>query len=789
MVAGGALGAAAVGLSACEPAGVDLVVTSDGDGGDAVPGDGVCEVTAGVGDCTLRAAIDEANVLPDHETITFSENVSSLYVLGEGDDTNGTGDLDILDGVTIDGGAAGVAVEGTEADRVFDVHGGEPAPFVNFRNLTIRGGNADVGAGVRVTGPQQTTIDRSLVSGNMAGGAGGGLHVGAGATVSVVHSTFAVNGTDGGGAAIWSEGTVTLSYSTVAESWSAGAGAVERDPAATGPLNLLASVVGVQDGSVGCAGLITSLGANVAADSTCGLAAAGDLQGVDPLLGALGDNGGPTETYLPYQDSPAVDAVDAAGSGCGSLFATDARGIDRPQHGDCDAGAVEVEYLPMEIGNRANYLGTGDDPTNMLPLSQTENWFLAVSGPCSSAENGDLVSAVTDANAYFSPAPTDQNPGPTTGDTRWNRCTGATAQGTTEVNTNHDPHGYFYAVDVDPSRAGQPLNIEIYDAAHCHHYDAIAVSLDSNADTDVNRRFVTRYRLRAPDATVDPIDNPLVAGADLSLTSATNSGVCSLASSLTAGGYRNGWRRIARVPSAQAGRYFVQVNTELSPSTPADAMHGSNGFSLRAHHGTFTPCSADPATTGVYDPACPAIQAVEWAPALANLATAYAAVSLGLLPADSDGGLLEVQLWDPGEGALGMEVLDPLGRSVSFGWAVVDRSGYDVAPTGDWTGTVAQAGDVPCELFPTQCSSLDLLGLDPLATGRGWNPQPGPYRASRSKYNDRLLELGTVLPDDLQDQYGDARRIVIRYHTGTAPTDRTMWRAGVWEVGTAPTGT
>lgn len=781
-----AAGGAMVVLSACEPAGIDLVVTSDGDGGDAVPGDGVCEVTVGAGDCTLRAAIDEANVLPDHETITFSEDVSSLYVFGEGDDTNEVGDLDILDGVTIDGGAAGVAVEGTEADRVFDVHGGDPAPFVNLRNLTIRGGNADDGGGVRLTGPQQTSIGRSLVSQNMAHGAGGGVYVGSGATLSVDQSTFDANGTDGAGAAIWSAGAVSISYSTVAESWSAGAAAIERDAGATGAVNLLVSVVGIQDGSVGCAGAITSLGANVGADGTCGLVAVGDQQSVDPLLGALGDNGGPTDTYLPYQDSPAVDAAAAGTAGCGNPFVADARGVARPQHGDCDAGAVEVEYLPVEIGGGTNYLGTGQDPAGIIALPRHENFWLAVSGPCASVENGDLLTALTDANYYFSGGgATDQNPGPAGGGIQWNRCTGDDAEGTTEANPTYDPNGYFYAIDVPPERAGQALRVDVYDASHCQSSSAG----DSQADTASNRQFTTRYRLRAPDGTPLPTDNPLVVGLDLGLSSGTTTGTCATVSSLTSGGYRNGWRQVMSVSAAEAGRYYLQVATEAIAATPEEAVHGSNGFGLRLRFGSaFAECSTDPAQSAIYSASCPRISSVGYASLIGNLAGTYPTLTVGAIPEAAGGGVLQVELWDPAEGDPGIELLDPLSRSVSFDWHVVDRSGSDVAPTGGWSGTVAQPGGVPCATAPPGCNELETLGLDPQGNGRGWNPQPGPYRGSRSKYSDRMVVLTTDLPADLTAEYGAARRLRLRYTAGVAPTDRTTWRAGVWEVGTAPTG-
>ena len=52
--------------SACEPLlpRVAITVNSFASGTDHAPGDGACEVNPGVGDCTLEAAIDEANAVP-----------------------------------------------------------------------------------------------------------------------------------------------------------------------------------------------------------------------------------------------------------------------------------------------------------------------------------------------------------------------------------------------------------------------------------------------------------------------------------------------------------------------------------------------------------------------------------------------------------------------------------------------------------------------------------------------------------------------------------------------------
>ena len=57
------------------------------------------------------------------------------------------------------------------------------------------------------------------------------------------------------------------------------------------------------------------------------------------MLGALADNGGPTETMLPQPGSPLIDAIQPI-SEC--QVDVDQRGVDRPQIKGCDTGAVEV---------------------------------------------------------------------------------------------------------------------------------------------------------------------------------------------------------------------------------------------------------------------------------------------------------------------------------------------------------------------------------------------------------------------------------------------------------------
>jgi hypothetical protein len=65
-----------------------------------------------------------------------------------------------------------------------------------------------------------------------------------------------------------------------------------------------------------------------------------DLVGVDPLLGPLQDNGGPTWTHALTKGSPAIDAGDPTGAPV-----EDQRGVRRPQGAGFDIGAFEFVYF------------------------------------------------------------------------------------------------------------------------------------------------------------------------------------------------------------------------------------------------------------------------------------------------------------------------------------------------------------------------------------------------------------------------------------------------------------
>ena len=77
-----------------------------------------------------------------------------------------------------------------------------------------------------------------------------------------------------------------------------------------------------------------------------------NIYGLDPHLGPLAPNGGPTLTQLPSQLSPAIDAgqLPFCTDPNGSPLATDQRLFPRIMGAHCDIGAVErgpMVYLPL----------------------------------------------------------------------------------------------------------------------------------------------------------------------------------------------------------------------------------------------------------------------------------------------------------------------------------------------------------------------------------------------------------------------------------------------------------
>jgi hypothetical protein len=212
------------------------------------------------------------------------------------------------------------------------------------------------GGGIDNDGGSLTLLD-STISDNDA--FYGGLSIGGGGlendngTVTVTDSTFSHNRADyngGGGGGIFNDdGTVTITASTLAHNIASdqGGGIVNEG----GIVNVAGSIV-ANSKSGDCFGTIGDAGYNLDDDGSCGFSATNNSQtDVDPYLGPLQDNGGPTETQAPALDSPVLNQIPVGTTGNSTTLCpgTDERGVARPQGSECDIGAVELSPTSQTI--------------------------------------------------------------------------------------------------------------------------------------------------------------------------------------------------------------------------------------------------------------------------------------------------------------------------------------------------------------------------------------------------------------------------------------------------------
>src|SRR4029453_2299557 len=142
---------------------------------------------------------------------------------------------------------------------------------LTLTHSTVSGNTAFYyGGGVENYGP--LTLIHSTVSGNTATQNGGGLYNGYDSPLTLIHSTVSGNTARYGGGLYKLRSRLTITSSIVASNPDGG--------------DCYFSL-----------GSINSHGYNVDSDGNCQLTAPTDHPGVDPLLGPLQDNGGPTLTH------------------------------------------------------------------------------------------------------------------------------------------------------------------------------------------------------------------------------------------------------------------------------------------------------------------------------------------------------------------------------------------------------------------------------------------------------------------------------------------------------------
>jgi CSLREA domain-containing protein len=269
--------------------------------------------------------------------------------------------------------------------------GASPSTLMLMDTTISQNTTTGSGGGVDLGGNVAATIIRSTISGNTAS-SGAGLDFfspgGPSSTLNVANSTISGNtATAGGGGGLFmtasAGSTITLTNVTLASNASGGGGAIVNS--GTGQLQIRNSIIAnnTAASSRNCAGLnggvFTDLGSNVEfPGSTCGFVLVGDQQ-ADPLLGALGSNGGPTQTHALGTGSPAIDLGDPVTCFGPLVSGVDQRGFTRPP--SCDAGAVEFGAGPiMSLDRTSLYFGAVQNGTNYTIQSPSQTVRLNQSG-------------------------------------------------------------------------------------------------------------------------------------------------------------------------------------------------------------------------------------------------------------------------------------------------------------------------------------------------------------------------------------------------------------------------
>jgi predicted outer membrane repeat protein len=238
----------------------------------------------------------------------------------------------------------------TVTSSTFSANASFGSCFENFGTGTVTSStfSANFGPAIANAVSGTLTVTGSTLSANTVTGPEQGGGIENSGTLMVTNSTLSANSASSGGAIYNFQGTLTLTNSTLSAN-SAGN--------AAGGIGVAGGVVDLRNTIV--AGNVAPSGADIRGpvSSTSGYNLIGDGTGlsgisnglggnligtaaspIDPRLGPLADNGGPTRTQAVLADSPA--------RGAGSLAyatATDQRGLPRTVAGEIDLGAYQTQ--------------------------------------------------------------------------------------------------------------------------------------------------------------------------------------------------------------------------------------------------------------------------------------------------------------------------------------------------------------------------------------------------------------------------------------------------------------
>ncbi len=322
-----------------QTSGVLFTVNNNADSADATPGDRICADS--IGQCTLRAAIQEANGnTASGDVIIFAMPWPAVINLTIGELAITARNLSI-----VGPGARRLAIRrsyvpGTPEFRIFHIPNADTNTVI--RGISIENGRAlkaMSGGGIKlVTGSTLSLIEmflienvastgggiandgtlnitRSLIDSNTASTDGGALINSAGSSARITNSTITGSAASSGGA-IHNNGALLLVNNTISHNFAVNSASSVLSGSA-GSVNILNTIIAsdISPTSASVQGTFISMGNNLITDAR---GSSGFTNGVNndqvsdnniinPLLGNLADNGGQTDTRALLNGSPAIN--------------------------------------------------------------------------------------------------------------------------------------------------------------------------------------------------------------------------------------------------------------------------------------------------------------------------------------------------------------------------------------------------------------------------------------------------------------------------------------------------
>ncbi|MEM8637251.1 MAG: DUF4347 domain-containing protein [Cyanobacteria bacterium P01_G01_bin.54] len=294
---------------------------------------------------SLREQINLANMAATDDEIRFSGSITINLTSVRLEIRDDAGAL------TIDGQTNQVVVNGSPTLTVFQVNNNGIGRNITLKNLTIQNGSVGgSGGGIRHLSSGTLTLENSTITGNTAAGNGGGIYgLNSAGPINLINSTISGNSAGANGGGIYaSNGTITnstITNNTAGNNISLGNGGGVYSGNSITVQNTI--IAGNSDGNTvvsdhpDVSGTFVDsgnnlIGINEGSMNFTNSPLVGTLASpLDPVLGSLADNGGPTQTHALLTGSPALNG----GADIASIT-TDQRGEARAS-GLFDIGAFE----------------------------------------------------------------------------------------------------------------------------------------------------------------------------------------------------------------------------------------------------------------------------------------------------------------------------------------------------------------------------------------------------------------------------------------------------------------